>query len=98
VLPQRIDCRAGLPENKVSFNSSKTGLCWYDEVGREAHKGIVAGSEKTFERNFNTRAFQRTPLRRFGNVGNGMSRGPGQSNFDTSLAKRVQPLLQGKAP
>ena len=45
-------------------------------------------SERNIDRNFNTAAFARTPLRSFGNAGVGVLRGPGVNNWDVALAKR----------
>lgn len=45
-------------------------------------------SQRTFERNFNTDAFARPPLRSFGNAGRNSMYGPGVNNWDISVAKR----------
>lgn len=45
--------------------------------------------ERTFERNFRTEAFQRTPQGDFGNAGVGILTGPGINNWDISLSKRI---------
>ncbi len=44
--------------------------------------------QRTFERNFRTEAFARTPKGDFGNAGIGLLRGPGINNFDLSVTKR----------
>ena len=49
----------------------------------------LAKSQRTFEKNFRTEMFARTPSRSFGNAGIGMLRGPGVNNFDISVGKRV---------
>jgi hypothetical protein len=46
-------------------------------------------SERTFDRNFDTTAFVRTPQREFGNAGIGILRGPGINNWDINITKRV---------
>jgi hypothetical protein len=46
-------------------------------------------SERTFFRNFNTEAFQRTPRGGFGNAGVNMLYGPGINNWDITVSKRV---------
>jgi hypothetical protein len=48
----------------------------------------LSKGDKTFLRNFNTDVFQRTPLRGFGNAGNGLLRGPGINNWDIGVTKR----------
>jgi hypothetical protein len=48
----------------------------------------LSNGEKTFLRNFNTDVFTRTPLRSFGNAGNGLLRGPGINNWDIGVTKR----------
>jgi hypothetical protein len=46
-------------------------------------------SERTFFRNFNTEAFQRTPQAGFGNAGVNILYGPGINNWDLTVSKRV---------
>jgi len=48
----------------------------------------LSKGDKTFFHNFNTDVFQRTPLRGFGNAGNGLLRGPGINNWDIGVTKR----------
>lgn len=45
--------------------------------------------ERTFDRNFRTEVFARTPRGSFGNAGIGLLRGPGINNWDLSIGKRV---------
>jgi hypothetical protein len=45
-------------------------------------------SERTFDRNFKTEMFARTPKSDFGNAGIGLLRGPGINNWDISITKR----------
>jgi len=52
--------------------------------------------ERTFYRNFITEVFQRTPLRGFGNAGVGILTGPGISNWDISVSKRVPLFSEGR--
>lgn len=44
--------------------------------------------ERTFDRNFKTEMFARTPKGSFGNASIGMLRGPGINNWDISVTKR----------
>ncbi len=46
-------------------------------------------SEKSFYRNFNTKAFALTPVGSFGNAGVNILRGPGNNNWDISLRKSI---------
>jgi len=48
----------------------------------------LSKGDKSFARAFNTDVFQRTPLRGFGNAGNGLLRGPGINNWDVGVTKR----------
>ncbi len=52
--------------------------------------------ERTFERNFRTEMFARTPTASFGNAGIGILRGPGINNWDMSVSKRVPLLSEGR--
>lgn len=49
----------------------------------------LSKSERTFDRNFRTNVFQRTPKGSFGNAGLGLLRGPGVNNWDISVTKRI---------
>jgi hypothetical protein len=53
-------------------------------------------NQRTFERNFNTSAFARPPLRSFGNAGQNSMYGPGVNNWDISVAKRFPLFGEGR--
>ncbi len=57
---------------------------------------VLPKSERTFERNFRTEMFARTPSRSFGNSGIGILRGPGISNWDISIGKRFPLRKEGR--
>ncbi|MGC8761809.1 MAG: hypothetical protein ACP5VC_17780, partial [Bryobacteraceae bacterium] len=52
--------------------------------------------KRTFERNFNTAAFARTPLGSFGNAGQNSMYGPGVNNWDIAVAKRFPLFGEGR--
>lgn len=52
--------------------------------------GVSVAGPKTVEEWFNTQAFTAAPFGDFGNAGTGIIRGPGQNQWDVSLAKSFQ--------
>ena len=55
----------------------------------------LAKDKRSWAQNFNTSAFALTPVGSFGNAGIGVLRGPGVSNYDITLSKKI-PLGLGE--
>jgi hypothetical protein len=53
-------------------------------------------SQRTFQHNFRTEVFTRTPRGSFGNAGLGLLRGRGINNWDLSVGKRIPLFAEGR--
>ena len=82
------------PSFTTTYTSDITGS---SETARITVTGDpnMAKGDRTWAKNFNTSAFALTPVGSFGNAGIGVLRGPGISNYDITLSKKI-PLGLGE--